>query len=114
MISPEGCAAILWKDRKAAAEAAAALRITAKDLLELGLVDEIIPEPLGGAHTDMAGTAANLKQHLLKQLAELTQLSTAERLKLRYEKFRAHGHFIEKELTPGEKEVAANAAEAAV
>jgi len=112
VISPEGCAAILWKDRKAAAEAAAALRITARDLLELGLVDEIIPEPLGGAHTDMDGTAANLKQHLLKHLAELTQLSAADRLKLRYQKFRAHGHFIEKELTPGEKEEAAGAAAA--
>lgn len=113
VISPEGCAAILWKDRKAAAEAAAALRITAKDLLELGLVDEIIPEPLGGAHTDMAGTAANLKQHLLKQLAELEQLSTEDRLKMRYAKFRAHGHFIEKELTPGEQAEAANAAQPA-
>jgi len=113
VISPEGCAAILWKDRKAAAEAAAALRITAKDLLELGLVDEIVPEPLGGAHTDMAGTAANLRQHLLNQLTELTQLSPEERLKSRYAKFRAHGHFIEKELTPGEKEEAASAAAAA-
>jgi len=112
VISPEGCAAILWKDRKAAAEAAAALRITAKDLLELGLVDEIIPEPLGGAHTDAPGTAANLKQHLLKQLAEVAQLSPSERLKQRYAKFRAHGHFIEKELTPGEKEEAASAAAA--
>ena len=113
VISPEGCAAILWKDRKAAAEAAAALRITAKDLLELGLVDEIVPEPLGGAHTDMAGTAANLRQHLLNQLTELTQLSPEERLKSRYAKFRAHGHFIEKEHTPGEKEEAASAAAAA-
>ena len=65
VISPEGCAAILWKDRSAAAKAAAALRITAKDLLELGLVDEIIPEPMGGAHTDLGTMAANLKAHLL-------------------------------------------------
>ena len=57
VISPEGCAAILWKDRANAAKAAAALKITAKDLLELKLVDEIVPEPLGGAHTDTAGTA---------------------------------------------------------
>src|SRR5215218_1755995 len=62
VISPEGCAAILWKDRSAAAKAAEALKITAKDLLELGLVDEIIPEPLGGAHTDGAKTAANLRE----------------------------------------------------
>jgi acetyl-CoA carboxylase carboxyl transferase subunit alpha len=114
VISPEGCAAILWKDRKAAAEAAAALRITAKDLLELRLVDEIIPEPLGGAHTDTIGTAANVKQHLLKHLAELTHLTAEDRLKSRYAKFRAHGHFIEKELTPGEKAEAASAAATAV
>jgi len=108
VISPEGCAAILWKDRTAAAKAAAALRITAKDLLELKLVDEIVPEPLGGAHTDATGTAANLKQHLLKHLETVLHLPTAERLKERYQKFRAHGHFIEKELTPGEKQEAAD------
>jgi acetyl-CoA carboxylase carboxyl transferase subunit alpha len=110
VISPEGCAAILWKDRKAAATAAAALRITAPDLLELGLVDEIIPEPLGGAHTDVIGTTANFKQHLLKHLAEVSALSAKDRLKARYAKFRAHGHFIEKELTPGEKQEVADAA----
>ena len=109
VISPEGCAAILWKDRTAADKAAAALRITAKDLLELGLVDEIVPEPLGGAHTDAAGTAANLKQHLLKHLDIVSRLPVAERLQERYQKFRAHGHFIEKELTPGEKQDAADA-----
>ena len=113
VISPEGCAAILWKDRSAAAKAAAALRITAKDLLELGLVDEIIPEPLGGAHTDTTGTAANLKQYLLKHLETVLALPAAERLKQRYQKFRAHGHFIEKELTPGEKQEAADAEAAA-
>jgi acetyl-CoA carboxylase carboxyl transferase subunit alpha len=96
VISPEGCAAILWKDRANAAKAAAALRITAKDLLELKLVDEIIPEPLGGAHTDLGQTAENLKAALLKHLAEVQALPTAERLKKRYEKFRAHGHFTEK------------------
>src|SRR3984957_2317790 len=95
VISPEGCAAILWKDRANAAKAAAALKITAKDLLHLKLVDEIIPEPLGGAHTDMALTAANLKMHLLKHLEEILALPIAERLKKRYEKFRAHGHFHE-------------------
>ena len=96
VISPEGCAAILWKDRANAAKAAAALKITAKDLLGFKLVDEIIPEPLGGAHTDITGTTANLKTHLLKHLEEVLALSVAERLKQRYEKFRAHGHFIEK------------------
>src|ERR1700722_9687453 len=96
VISPDGCAAILWKDRGNAAKAAAALKITANDLLEFKLVDEIVPEPLGGAHTDAALTAANLKTHLLKHLEEILALSVAERLKKRCEKFRAHGHFIEK------------------
>jgi acetyl-CoA carboxylase carboxyl transferase subunit alpha len=98
VISPEGCAAILWKDRTAAAKAAESLRITAKDLLELGLVDDIVPEPLGGAHTDVKTTAANLKEHLLKHLAELERLSSSERLKDRYDKFRAFGHFEESKL----------------
>jgi acetyl-CoA carboxylase carboxyl transferase subunit alpha len=113
VISPEGCAAILWKDRSAAAKAAAALRITAKDLLELGLVDEIIPEPMGGAHTDPDTMAANLKAHLLKQLEGLLPLTATERLQQRRRKFRAHGHFIEKEPTPGEMNEAAAPAPAA-
>src|SRR2546429_8115425 len=83
VISPEGCAAILWRDRAAAAKAAEALKITAKDLHDLGLVDEIIPEPLGGAHNDPAATAQTLKQHLLRHLKQLHKLSTAERLKKR-------------------------------
>jgi acetyl-CoA carboxylase carboxyl transferase subunit alpha len=96
VISPEGCAAILWKDRAAASKAAEALKITAKDLLELKLADEVVPEPLGGAHQDPAGTAATLKQHLLANLESLLQISIAERLRQRYAKFRAHGHFAEK------------------
>lgn len=95
VISPEGCAAILWKDRAAAAKAAAALKITAKDLLELNLADEIVPEPLGGAHNDLPATAATLKQHLLANLEQLRKSSTTDRLKARYAKFRAHGHFTE-------------------
>ena len=95
VISPEGCAAILWEDRAAAPRAAEALKITAKDLLELGLVDEIVPEPLGGAHNDPAAAAANLQAGLLKHLNELAALPPAERLKKRYEKFRALGHFHE-------------------
>src|SRR6266487_2838574 len=74
VISPEGCAAILWKDRAAAAKAAGALKITARDLQELGLVDEIVPEPLGGAHNDPAAAAQTLKQHLLKHLKQLQRL----------------------------------------
>ena len=97
VISPEGCAAILWKERAAAEKAAAALKITARDLLELRLVDEIVPEPLGGAHNDAKATAETLRQHLIKNLEMLKQLSTGERLKLRYAKFRAHGHFSEKQ-----------------
>ena len=103
VISPEGCAAILWKDRAASAKAAEALKITAKDLLGQKLVDEIIPEPLGGAHTDAAATAAALKSVLIRHLDELLALSAAERLKKRYEKFRAHGHFLESAPTPAEK-----------
>jgi acetyl-CoA carboxylase carboxyl transferase subunit alpha len=100
VISPEGCAAILWKDRANAAKAAAALKITAKDLLALKLVDEIVPEPLGGAHTDLPATAENLKTHLLKHLETLRALPAADRLKQRYEKFRAHGQFLEKVQPP--------------
>jgi acetyl-CoA carboxylase carboxyl transferase subunit alpha len=96
VISPEGCAAILWKDRSASAKAAQALKITAKDLLDLKLVDGIIPEPLGGAHTDSLKTAENLKKELLNQLGQLLALSPADRLKKRYEKYRAFGHFLEK------------------
>lgn len=96
VISPEGCAAILWKDRSAAGKAAQALKISAKDLFELKLVDEIIPEPLGGAHTDAEATANNLKNRLLKHLEELIKMPAADRLKARYEKYRAFGHFEEK------------------
>jgi len=103
VISPEGCAAILWKDRSASAKAAEALKITAKHLLELKLVDEIISEPLGGAHTNLAETATSLKTTLLRHLEELKGLSGAERLKRRYGKFRAHGHFQEKAVVGVEK-----------
>jgi len=96
VISPEGCAAILWKDRSAASKAAEALKITAKHLLELGLVDEIVPEPLGGAHTDSVKTAGTLRDTVLKHLEALLKLPAAERLKQRYKKFRAFGHFNEK------------------
>jgi acetyl-CoA carboxylase carboxyl transferase subunit alpha len=96
VISPEGCAAILWKDRAAAPRAAEALKITAKDLLELRLVDEIVPEPLGGAHQDPVAMAAGLKVCLLKHLKELLSVPTSDRLRQRYAKYRAHGHFLEK------------------
>jgi acetyl-CoA carboxylase carboxyl transferase subunit alpha len=98
VISPEGCAAILWKDRSAAARAAEALKITAKHLLQLGLVDEIIPEPLGGAHNDLAVTADSLKSALLRNLEELKKLETPDLLAGRYAKFRAFGKVQEKKL----------------
>ncbi len=99
VISPEGCAAILWKDRSAAPKAAEALRITAKDLLELGLVDEIVLEPLGGAHNDLPAIAESLKISLVRHLRDLEKLSVEERLKLRYAKYRACGRFLEKQPT---------------
>jgi acetyl-CoA carboxylase carboxyl transferase subunit alpha len=102
VISPEGCASILWKDRSAASKAATALKITAKDLFELRLVDEVVPEPIGGAHTNPLQTAENLKKHLLKHLEELLVLPESQRLKSRYEKFRAYGHFEEKQAAVAE------------
>jgi acetyl-CoA carboxylase carboxyl transferase subunit alpha len=103
VIPPEGCAAILWRDRTAAAKAAEALKITAKDLLELGLVDEIVPEPLGGAHTNPEAMAQTLEACLLKHLVEIQALPPADRLKQRYAKFRAFGHFSEEKPVPAEK-----------
>jgi acetyl-CoA carboxylase carboxyl transferase subunit alpha len=100
VISPEGCAAILWKDRGAAAKAAEALKITALDLSELGLVDEIVPEPLGGAHNDLTEMAANLKTALLNNLEEQKKIAATDRLKIRYQKYRAYGRFLEKKEKP--------------
>lgn len=97
VISPEGCAAILWKERAAAPKAAEALKITAKDLRELNLVDEVLPEPLCGAHHDAATMAETLKTHLGAQLKQLDAIPAAERKKQRYQRFRAHGHFVEKQ-----------------
>jgi acetyl-CoA carboxylase carboxyl transferase subunit alpha len=96
VIPPEGCASILWRDRAATAKAAEALKITAKDLLRFKIIDEIIPEPPGGAHTNAGAAAQNFKAHCLKHLEELAALPVAERLQKRYEKFRAMGQFIEK------------------
>ena len=93
VISPEGCAAILWKDRSRAPEAADTLRLTSQELLELGVIDEIIPEPLGGAHQDAGQVGATLKQSLLKQLKALSQMSEEDLLEKRYEKFRKMGVF---------------------
>lgn len=91
VISPEGCAAILWKDRLKAPEAAEVLKLTAKDLLGLGLIDEEIPEPLGGAHRDPEKAAQNIKKVIKKALKELKSIPEKELLRLRYEKFRKMG-----------------------
>jgi acetyl-CoA carboxylase carboxyl transferase subunit alpha len=95
VISPEGCAAILWKDRSASPKAAAALKITADDLKELGLVDEIVREPLGGAHNDYAAAASSLKESLLRHLGELEERTGSARLDGRYAKFRSFGKYLE-------------------
>jgi acetyl-CoA carboxylase carboxyl transferase subunit alpha len=103
VISPEGCAAILWKDRSAAAKAAEALKITAKHLFELGLVDEVVPEPLGGAHTDPEGSSVLLKDALLRHLNQLLAIAPADRLKQRYAKFRNFGQVVERSQVPADK-----------
>lgn len=90
---PEACAAILWKDRSKAAEAAKALALTSSDLLKLGIIDEIIPEPLGGAHRQVREMAEKIKEYILKGLNELRIVDTGALLKLRYEKFRRLGIF---------------------
>lgn len=93
--TPEACAAILWRDAAKAPQAAAALKITAPDLKELGILDEIVPEPVGGAHSDPLGAASLLKDALLKNLDTLTLLTNQQRRELRYQKFRNIGVFIE-------------------
>jgi acetyl-CoA carboxylase carboxyl transferase subunit alpha len=95
VISPEGCAAILWKSNDKAADAADALKITAKDLLELDVIDNIVPEPPGGAHRDYKAAADNLKESLVAGLKELGGLSAEALVERRYEKFRKLGRFSE-------------------
>lgn len=95
VISPEGCAAILFKDRAFADKSADALKITAQHLIENKLADEMISEPKGGAHTDAAAAAENLKAALLRNLDELKQLAPEELMSTRYDKFRAMGVFEE-------------------
>jgi acetyl-CoA carboxylase carboxyl transferase subunit alpha len=93
--TPEACAAILWRDAAKAPQAAAALRITAEDLKELGILDQILLEPVGGAHSDPLGAASILKEALLQNLETLTQLTAQQRRELRYQKFRKMGVFLE-------------------
>ena len=96
VISPEGCASILWRDAAKYADAAEALKITSKDLLELGIIDEEIAEPIGGAHNDHSITALNMKNSILNALNKLFKLTPEELRAQRYEKFRKIGRFIEK------------------
>ena len=91
VISPEGCAAILFHDAKRAADAASALRLTAKDLKKLGIADEVIEEPVGGAHRDHKAMAASLKEAVLRHIDELVKLSPQELKEQRYQKFRQVG-----------------------
>ncbi len=93
VISPEGCASILWRDGAKAPEAAEALKITAPALLKLKIIDEIIPEPVGGAHRNMDGVMKAVRKSLLKHLAELKGLSIKKLLDRRYEKFAKIGRF---------------------
>jgi len=95
VISPEGCAAILWKDGKKGEVAADSLRLTARDLYQLGVIDEVIPEPLGGAHRDPKGMSDILKEAVERNLREIEEMDMDELVKVRYEKFRKMGTFIE-------------------
>jgi len=94
VISPEGCASIMWRDSTKAELAAEALKITAPDLLRLKLIDEVVPEPAGGAHNDYEATAKMLDPVLVRALEELTPLSPQQLIDGRYEKFRAMGQFF--------------------
>ncbi len=95
VISPEGCAAILWRDNKFAPEAAEALKVTASDMWDMGLIDKIIPEPPGGAHNDHKLTAMTMEKEILNAINELENLSTEELLEKRIAKFRKMGVFKE-------------------
>jgi len=95
VISPEGCAAILWKSGEKTEEAAAALKLTGTDLIKLKIVETIIPEPLGGAHRDPKTTAENIKNAILDNLKELSALSKEELLEQRYRRFRQIGFFTD-------------------
>lgn len=100
VISPEGCAAILWKDKGKAPNAADALKLTSNDLLKLGIIDRIVPEPLGGAHRDPVKTAEILKQFLIEELDRLKDMSGSDLAEKRYRRFRQLGVFQEEQTPP--------------
>src|SRR5439155_9251072 len=95
VIPPESCAAIIWRDAKRGPEAAERLRITAEDALRFGAVDEVIAEPLGGAHRDYDGAAKAVREALIRHLEEVEQMLVPERLERRYLRFRRIGEFGE-------------------
>ena len=95
VISPEGCAAILWSDGTKGAQAAEALKLTAKDIKDLEVIDEIVKEPLGGAHRDHKAMAETLHEALSRNLKELKQIPAAELVEQRYQKFRKMSRFVE-------------------
>lgn len=96
VISPEGCAAILWKDNARSPEAAEVLRLTAQDLLDFGIIDEVVKEPVGGAHRDFETTASRLDDAIERALKRLCKLSEKELVEKRYAKFRGMGVFSER------------------
>jgi acetyl-CoA carboxylase carboxyl transferase subunit alpha len=100
VISPEGCAGILWKSHDFAPKAARALKITSRNLLEMGIVDDVVEEPLGGAHRDTFQMASRLKMYLVKTLRELQKLPLDKLLAQRYEKFRRMGPFLQSDELP--------------
>jgi acetyl-CoA carboxylase carboxyl transferase subunit alpha len=95
VISPEGCAAILWKDASQRERAAEALKLTADDLLRLKLIDEVIPEPVGGAHIDPDATGEGLREALIRHVTELRKIRPEKLVKRRAEKYAAMGAFTE-------------------
>ncbi|MBF0447080.1 MAG: acetyl-CoA carboxylase carboxyltransferase subunit alpha [Magnetococcales bacterium] len=97
VISPEGCASILWKDSSKANLAAEALKITPNEILELGLIDEVIPEPLGGAHRNPEAAAESLKEYIVKHLDQLSEYSVEQLTQGRFEKFMSMGVVLEEE-----------------
>ena len=95
VISPEGCAAILWRDAAKAPDAAEALKVTSQDVLELGIIDQIIPEPSGGAHNDPEKTAESMKIEIMKSFNELEKLNTEQLIEQRIRKYRVMGVYDE-------------------
>ncbi len=91
MISPEGCAGILWRDGSYAPDAAEALKLTSKDLYKLGLMDTIIPEPIGGAHRNIHDTIYNVERYIVRTLNELTRKPVDQLTQERYQKWRTFG-----------------------